>query len=465
MNTNHIIFFTQLYYPDMTTTATIMTDLVEDLAAYGLDTTVVCAQPTYIKNSDPQITQINADLKKMKDQRTTYKIIDQQITPVRSPVPSAGATGRAGQAQITQIKIGGSADWRKSPSVECHNGVSIRRVWSFLFDKNKILGRILNGVSCFFSMLPTVFSTGKNDFLIFNTNPALLPFLGFIAAKLRGQRSAVLVHDLWPELPAHVGMIKEGGLLYRAIDVITTLSFKYAIGIIVLSEAMKRIILHKVPGIEDKIHVIHNWADAGRVYPVAKKDNQLLYELGLRHKKVVMYSGNLGRYQPIEVMIGAARELRDRDDIVFVFAGDGGKRQKAQEMAASQNLDNIIFIPFQPLDRLAESLSMADVALIGIYPENEGVIMPSKLYGLLAVGKPIICVSGPKSEVVEILNQAEAGVHSSIDDPKELAQKIVAILDDPEKAEKMGQNGRQYFLEHFDRKMLTREWEKLLKPI
>ena len=78
MNTNHIVFFTQLYYPDMTTTAIIMSDLVEDLAAYGLDVEVVCAQPTYIKNSNPQITQINADLKKMKDQRT-YKIIDPQI--------------------------------------------------------------------------------------------------------------------------------------------------------------------------------------------------------------------------------------------------------------------------------------------------------------------------------------------------------------------------------------------------
>ena len=242
----------------------------------------------------------------MKAQRT-YKIIATQITPVRS----ARATGRAGQAQITRIKIGGSADWGKLLRIECHNGVSIRRVWSFLFDKNKILGRILNGVSCFFSMLPTVFSTAKNDLLIFNTNPALLPFLGFIAANLRGQRYVVLVHDLWPELPAHVGMIKEGDLLYKAIDVITTLAFKYASGIIVLSEAMKRIILNKVPEIENKIHVIHNWADAGRVYPVAKKDNRLLDKLGLRHKKVVMYSGNLGRYQPIEVMIGAARELRN----------------------------------------------------------------------------------------------------------------------------------------------------------
>ncbi len=353
----------------------------------------------------------------------------------------------------------------KCPRVECHNGVSIRRVWSFLFDKNKIVGRILNSMSCFLSMLPTMFSTGKNDLLVFNTNPALLPFLGFIAAKLRGQRYAVLVHDLWPELPAHTGMIRKGGILYRAIDFVTKLSFKYASGIIVLSEAMKRIILNKVPGIEDRIHVIHNWADAGRVYPVSKKDNQLLDELGLRYKKVVMYSGNLGRYQPLEVMIHAARELRDRDDIVFVFAGDGGKRQKVQEMAASHDLDNVMFIPFQPLDRLAESLSMADVALIGIYPENEGVIMPSKLYGLLAVGKPIICVSDPKSEVIEILNQANAGLYSSIDDPKELAQKIVAILDDPEKAEKMGQNGRQYFLEHFERKKVTREWEKLLKQI
>ena len=431
MNTNLTTFFTQLYYPDMTTTAIIMTDLVEDLSYYGLNTEVVCAQPTYIKNLDPQITRI----------------------------------GSADYADYRGSGIGGSSDSGKSLGVECHNGVCIRRVWSFLFDKNKILGRILNGTSCFLSMLPAVFSTGKNNLLIFNTNPALLPFLGFIADRLKGQKYAVLVHDLWPELPAHTGMIRKGGILYRAIDFVTKLSFKYASGIIVLSEAMKRIILHKVPESEDKIHVIHNWADAGRVYPVSKKDNQLLDKLDLRYKKVVMYSGNLGRYQPLEVMIHAARELRDREDIAFVFAGDGGKRQKVQVMAARQNLDNIMFIPFQPLDRLAESLSMADVALIGIYPENEGIIMPSKLYGLLAVGKPIICVSDLKSEVVEILNQAKAGLHSSIDDPKELAQKIVAILDDPTKTKEMGHNGRQYFLEHFERKMVTREWEKLLKQI
>ena len=155
MNTNHIVFFTQLYYPDMTTTAIIMSDLVEDLAAYGLDVEVVRAQPTYIKNSVPQITQINADLKKIKGQKT-YKIID---------------------PQIKQIKIGGSVDLGRSPRVECHNGVSIRRVWSFLF-----------------------------------AYPALLPFLGFMGAKLRGQKYAILVHDLWPELPAHVEMIRKGGI-------------------------------------------------------------------------------------------------------------------------------------------------------------------------------------------------------------------------------------------------------------
>jgi len=216
---------------------------------------------------------------------------------------------------------------------------------------------------------------------------------------------------------------------------------------------------------DGSVHVMHNWVDADRIYPVAKANNRLVKELGLQDKKVVMYSGNLGRYQPLEVMIGAARKLRDRDDIVFVFAGDGGKRQKLQDMAASQNLDNVMFTPFQPLDRLAESLSMADVSLIGIYPENEGVIMPSKLYGLLAVGKPIICVSDPKSEVIEILNQANAGLYSSIDDPKELAQKIVAVLDDPKKAQEMGENGRRYFLERFERKRVTREWKEALEAV
>ena len=289
--------------------------------------------------------------------------------------------------------------------------------------------------------------------------------MGSVGAMLRGQRYVVLVHDLWPELPAHIGMIKNNGVLYRAIEFVNKLSFKHASATVVLSGAMKKRVLDKVPETNGSVHVIHNWVDADRVYPVAKADNRILKELGLQDKKVIMYSGNLGRYQPLEVMIGAANELRNRKDMVFVFAGDGGKRQKIQEMAASLNLENVMFIPFQPLDRLAESLSMADVSLIGIYAENEGVIMPSKLYGLLAAGKPIICVSDPKSEVVEILNQAKAGVHSSIDDPRELAQNIVSLLDDTQKAQELGQNGRSYFLEHFERKKITKQWKDVLGQI
>ena len=404
MSTNHIVFFTQLYYPDITTTATLMTDLVEDLAGNGMNPEVVCAQPTYLTNG-------------------------------------------------------------KFPKVEFHRGVEIRRVWTFLLDKNNNIGRILNSTSCFFSMLPRLLSSRNNTLMVFNTNPALLSLLGFINAKLRSQRYIVLVHDLWPELPAHIGMIKKNGVLYRAIEFANKLAFKHASATVVLSGAMKKRVLDKVPGMNGSVHVIHNWVDADRVYPVAKADNRLLNDLGIQDKKVVMYSGNLGRYQPLEVMIGASNELRNRKDMVFVFAGDGGKRQKIQEMAASLKLKNVMFIPFQPLERLAESLSMADMSLIGIYPENEGVIMPSKLYGLLAVGKPIICVSDPKSEVVEILNHAKAGVHSSIDDPRELAQKIVSLLDDTQKAQEMGANGRRYFLEHFERKKITKQWKEMLKKV
>ena len=161
MNTNHIVFFTQLYYPDMTTTATIMTDLVEDLAAYGMNTKVVCAQPTYVKNLG--------------------------IGEFRN----SGIEGFRDKNKLGNSEIERSGEFPKS---ECRNGVSIRRVWSFLFDKNKNIGRILNSTSCFLSMLPAVFSTGKNNLLVFNTNPALLPFLGFIGARLRGQKYVILVY-------------------------------------------------------------------------------------------------------------------------------------------------------------------------------------------------------------------------------------------------------------------------------
>ena len=400
----HLIFFTQLYHPDITTTAIIMTDLAEDLASYGQKIEIVCAQPTY------------------------------------------------------QIK-------ENSPKKEFRNNVSVKRVRTFLFDKNKILGRILNGTSCFFSMLIHVFSTNKNSLLVFNTNPALLPFLGFIIKKIRNQRYLVFVHDLWPELPANTAMIKKGGFLYKIIDFLMISSFMHASGVIAISNKMKERIVYKVPEKKNNIYVIHNWADTDRIFPVEKGKIGLLEDLRLSNKKIVLYSGNLGRYQPLEVMIGAANELKDRKDILFLFIGNGGKKLKIANMVKNMKLDNVKFLPFQSLDRLSESLSMADVSLMGIYPENEGVIMPSKLYSLLAVGKPIICVSDPNSEVAHLLYRSGAGIQSSVSDPKELAGKILAMIEDPKKAMEMGQSGREYFLEHFERKIITKQWNIILNKL
>ena len=132
-----LIFFTQLYYPDNATTAIIMSDLAEDLASYRLNIKVICAQPTYL------------------------------------------------------VK-------KKSTKREVRNKVDIRRVWTFLFDKNKNLGRLLNSMSCFIVMLANLFKTEKEALLVFNTNPSLLPLLGFFSKKLRNQRYVILVHDLCP---------------------------------------------------------------------------------------------------------------------------------------------------------------------------------------------------------------------------------------------------------------------------
>jgi len=400
----HLIFFTQLYYPDITTTAIIMTDLAEDLASYGRDVKVICAQPTYL-----------------------FK--------------------------------------KNCPKYEVLNKVIIKRVWTFLFDKNNILGRILNSTSCFLSMLIHIFFTNKNSLLVFNTNPALLPFIGFISRKIRNQRYLVLIHDLWPELPANTRMFKMGGLLYKIINVLNIQSFMNASGILAISDKMKERIQNKVPEKEHDIYVIHNWADADRLFPMEKGNIELFEEFRLSDKKIVMYSGNLGRYQPLEVIIDAANELKGRGEILFLFVGNGGKKEKIQNMAESKGLNNVKFLPFQPLDRLSESLSIADVSLMGIYPENEGVIMPSKLYSLLAIGKPIICVADPESEVAKILEQAGAGIQASVNDSRDLAKKILTIIDDQEKAIAMGKNGRKYFLEHFERKVITRQWNSILNKL
>lgn len=404
MKSNTIRIYTQLYHPDPTTTAMLMGDLAEDLVSYGMNVSVVCAQPTYLLN-------------------------------------------------------------QKCPAAEAIEGVDVKRIRTFLFDKNKILGRIFNSVSCFVGMFLKTIVFPKHDLCVFNTNPALLPLLGLLGLGFKGQKYVVLIHDIWPELPAHTGLIKKDGFIYKTIDFFNMLSLKHASCIIVLSEAMKKVVLKKVPEKKNKLHVIHNWADKNRVYPVAKENNTLLNDFDLKDKKVVMYSGNLGRYQPLEVMINAAEHVKDRQDIFFLFAGDGAKKGKLQEMVRSKKIENVKFIPFQAMDKLAESLSIADVSLMGIFPENEGIIMPSKLYGLLAAGKPIVCVSDPMSEVVDILKKAGAGVHTPVNDSKALALNILSLLDDPKKAKEMGQNGRKYFLNNFERKKITMQWKEVLESI
>lgn len=399
-----IIFFTQLYYPDLSTTSVIMTDLAEDLASFGMDVSVICSQPTY-------------------------------------------------------------SNKHKCPKSEKKGGVKIERIIGFTFNKDKNVGRILNGFSCYISMLVKLLRMKQKGFIIFNTNPALLPLLGFFAKKLKALHYLVLIHDLWPELPANIGVIKKNGILYKLLDYLNILAFEHADAIVVLSNAMKERICARLPDKEKLIYIIPNWADPKKIYPVPREKNRLLEEFDLDGNKIVMYSGNLGRYQPLEVIIDAAYELRYRADILFLIAGFGWKKAKLQEYAKALNLKNIKFLSFQPLERLAESLSIADISLIGFFPENEGVIMPSKLYSLLAIAKPIISISSQESEVVEILKEAKAGIHSSLYDPKELAAKIESLLDDQRRLSEMGSNARTHFLNNFQRSIITKKWQCLLEQL
>jgi len=399
-----IIFFSQLYYPDPATTALLMTDLAEDLASYGVAVCVICTQSAYIMKTN-------------------------------------------------------------APKRETKNGVAIKRIWSPRFNKNSNIGRIANGICCFLGMLPALLLCDRKALLIFNTNPALLCLLGPLAVLVKRQRYLVLVHDLWPELPANIGMIKKEGFLYRTIDCLMSLSFRYAQGVIVLSEAMARRIADKIPANKKAIRVIPNWADARRVYPVAPDKNTRLQELRLQEQQIVMYSGNMGRYQPLEVIIRAAGELRDRRDILFLFAGEGAKKKPLQKLASSLNLQNVIFIPFQPVEKLAASLSMACISIVGISPENEGVIFPSKLYSLFAVGRPIICISSPGSEVALCVQKAKAGLQASVDDPKDLVAKIKRLIDNPQEAQKMGENGIAFFRNSCERKLITSRWRDMLEKL
>jgi glycosyltransferase involved in cell wall biosynthesis len=211
----------------------------------------------------------------------------------------------------------------------------------------------------------------------------------------------------------------------------------------------------------ERIRVIPNWADGKSIAPLAPEKNRFRAEHGFERRFVAMYSGNLGVGHEIVVFIEAARRLeRERPELLFVFVGDGARRREAEQ--AARQLSNVRFLPYQPRERLAESLSAADLHLGSLGPGLEGLLVPSKLYGILAAGRPLLFVGPERCELAQVVGREGVGWHCRPRDLEGICAALRGAVDDRVGTAALGRRARSLFEARYDRPHAVSRWKSAL---
>lgn len=346
------------------------------------------------------------------------------------------------------------------PASEIVERVMVRRVWTTRSGRGSLAGRALDYLSFYLTAGWMLFrSCEAGDVIVVKTDPPLLSVpCAWIAAFRRGQLINWL-HDLFPEVAQRLGLRGLPAWPCAVLRTMRNASLHRARLNVVLGEQMAAVL--KSEGVEaGKIRIIHNWCDGNTVRPVSSRNNALREEWGLGTRFVVMYSGNMGRAHEFETMVAAACILRSRRDVVFVFVGDGVRRQWIENEMARRGLRNMIFKPYQPRERLAQSLGAADVHLISLRPSLEGLVVPSKFYGIAAAGRPVIYIGSADGEIPRILADHRCGITVAEGDGERLAGEIMALADDSRDRAAKGEAARAVFEKAFDKPVALAAWRE-----
>ena len=343
------------------------------------------------------------------------------------------------------------------------NGIHISRVnpW-FSHRGNKFL-RILSAISMNLRIAARLIRMPKADVIIALTSPPLIAWVAACLAKKPTKGLIYWVMDLNPDQAVAAGWLKEGSLIEKLLSKALKVTFKRSKAIAVLDRFMaKRVIARGASS--DKVYTLPLWSDKN-LRPVNKVENEFRKQMGLESKFVVMYSGNFSVCHPVETILKTAESLKDKTDIEFLVIGGGARVDEVLGFISEKALRNIRFLPYEKPENLSNSLSAADIHLISFGDPYVGILHPSKIYGILAVNRPMILI-GPKATFIyEECIQKGFGYHVEHGDVEGLCK---AILEEKGKVEseknKTAQDIGEFSQEFIASKKLN-EYVKLIESI
>lgn len=400
----HILIITPNYNPDLGPSAPLFTMLSENLVTRGHEVTVITAVPHYPSGQVPP----------------EYR-----------------------------------GKWfRKSQE----NGVKVIRVGLPSVRRSSLPQRLMQFIA--FQVGATLAGIGQSYDAVIVANPAIQVWLPFTwAVQLRRKPAIFSVHDVYPEVGIKLGIFKTKSQI-AFVSWLERFCLQHACVVRILSDSFR-------PGLkalnvpDSKMALVYDWVDTALIRPMPQ-DNPFSQQYGLCGRFVVMYAGNLGLSQGLENILGAAELLVGEQDIQFVFVGDGTGREALEAQSKQKNISNVRFIPFQSRAKLPEVLSSSQVSLVVLKEGIGTASLPSKIFSIMASERPIIISVDQESESCRLINRAEAGMWVPPDDPRQLANAIMALKQDAPLRERLGSNGRKWAEQNHSAQSAAAAFEKLL---
>jgi glycosyltransferase involved in cell wall biosynthesis len=399
-----ILFVNQYYWPDHASTAQHLADLAESLAAQGHECHVLCGLGQY----------------------------------------------KTGVARL--------------PAYEVHNGVHIHRVKVSALGRKTTLHRMCDYLSYYVQATRKALFMKHFDLVVTLTTPPIIGLVGTLLKLFRGSRHIFWSMDLHPDASIGLGRMQQTHPLTKVLNRIGNFVYRRADRVVVLGPYMADRVIAK--GVRpERLREVPVWSRRDEIFPRERAGHPLREELGLEDQFVVMYSGNLGLAHQFEDVIAAAETLEYRPDITFLFVGDGPRLKEVKAAVGDKGLTNVRFMDYFPRESLHLSLSVADTHLITMRDAMTGIVVPGKLYGAMASGRPTVFVGPEFCESADTIRDAACGQTVQTGDVAGLVKSIQILADNPQRAAELGNNGRRAFLRAFESQLCCQKWGRLVAEL
>jgi putative colanic acid biosynthesis glycosyltransferase WcaI len=349
------------------------------------------------------------------------------------------------------------------PDEETRNGVRIIRVRSTAYDRTQLHLRAVNYASYLGDSILTALRGERPDLVLCMTDPPVVGDIGLLVSRRFGAPLLVISQDVFPEIAERVKRLEQP-LVVGALRRLVALYLRRADRVVAIGETMKRRLEAKGAAPE-RVAVIPNWVDTTELAPQARR-NAWSREQGLDDSFVVMHSGNVGHAQDLDSLVRAATFLRDLERLQILVIGFGARHGELTRLAERLEVTGTIrFLGYQPRKRLSLSLAAADLHFVGLARGLSGFVVPSRVYGILAVGRPVLVSADPDSETVALVREADCGIVVPPGRPELVAGVIRDAVEGRLSLEGMGERGRAWVEREADREVAFDRYRRLVAGV